>query len=113
MKITDDIFWTGYIDWNLRNFHGYSTPYGSTYNAYLIPDEKPTLIDTVKYYGFSDMLDTFLSGHASGYFGKLMCLHRFCNHSLALYGTYSPWYIASLSACTEKSLTYAHPKNRV
>jgi len=55
-SIRDDIFWTGYIDWDLRNFHGYSTPAGSTYNAYLIIDEKPTLIDTVKHYGFEEML---------------------------------------------------------
>jgi flavorubredoxin len=55
-KIRDDIYWTGYIDWDLRNFHGYSTPSGSTYNAYLIIDEKPTLIDTVKHYGYDEML---------------------------------------------------------
>ena len=55
-KIKEDIFWTGYLDWNLRNFHGYSTPQGSTYNSYLIIDEKPTLIDTVKHYGFDEML---------------------------------------------------------
>ncbi|MBU1043981.1 MAG: FprA family A-type flavoprotein [Candidatus Omnitrophica bacterium] len=55
-KIRDDIYWTGYIDWDLRNFHGYSTPAGSTYNAYLIMDEKPTLIDTVKHYGYDEML---------------------------------------------------------
>jgi len=56
-KIKEDIYWTGYIDWELRNFHGYSTPRGSTYNAYLIVDEKPTLIDTVKHYGFDEMLE--------------------------------------------------------
>lgn len=55
-KIRDNIYWTGYIDWDLRNFHGYSTPSGSTYNAYLIIDEKPTLIDTVKHYGYDEML---------------------------------------------------------
>ncbi len=54
--IAPDIYWTGYIDWDLRNFHGYDTPAGSTYNAYLIVDEKPTLIDTVKYYGVDEML---------------------------------------------------------
>lgn len=53
--IFPDIYWTGYIDWDLRNFHGYDTPSGSTYNAYLIIDEHPTLIDTVKYYGFDEM----------------------------------------------------------
>jgi len=55
-KITSDIYWTGYIDWDLRNFHGYETPVGSTYNAYLIIDEKPTLIDTVKHYGADEMI---------------------------------------------------------
>lgn len=54
--ISPDIYWTGYIDWDLRNFHGYDTPAGSTYNAYLVADEKPTLIDTVKHYGFDEML---------------------------------------------------------
>jgi flavorubredoxin len=56
-EIIKDIHWVGFIDWNLRNFHGYSTPSGSTYNAYLILDEKPTLIDTVKHYGYEEMLN--------------------------------------------------------
>ena len=56
LELKKDIYWTGYIDWDLRNFHGYSTPQGSTYNAYLLLDEKPTLIDTVKHYGFDEML---------------------------------------------------------
>ncbi|MDD4955498.1 MAG: FprA family A-type flavoprotein [Candidatus Omnitrophica bacterium] len=56
IKIAENIFWTGYVDWNLRSFHGYSTPSGSTYNAYLILDEHPVLIDTVKHYGYNEML---------------------------------------------------------
>ena len=36
------------IDWNERLFHGYTTEAGITYNAYLIMDEKITLIDTCK-----------------------------------------------------------------
>ncbi len=55
-EIKSDVYWTGYIDWDLRVFHGYSTPNGSTYNSYLIVDEKPTLIDAVKDYGFDEML---------------------------------------------------------
>ena len=41
--------WVGKIDWELRKFHGeeYSTHKGSSYNAYLIQDEKTVLIDTV------------------------------------------------------------------
>jgi flavorubredoxin len=56
VKIKDNIFWVGGIDWQIRNFHGYLTPRGSTYNAYLIIDEKVTLIDTVKHYLFEEML---------------------------------------------------------
>ncbi len=48
VKIKEDIYWVGAIDWDLRNFHGYLTQRGATYNAYLIIDEKITLIDTVK-----------------------------------------------------------------
>ena len=40
MKIAEGVYWVGAIDWNLRNFHGYETEKGSTYNAYLILDEK-------------------------------------------------------------------------
>ncbi len=56
-QIAKDIYWTGYIDWDLRNFHGYETPVGSTYNAYLILDEASTLIDTVKHYGAEEMIE--------------------------------------------------------
>lgn len=56
VKIKNGIYWVGYIDWNLRNFHGYQTPYGSTYNAYLILDEKTVLIDGVKHYGLEELI---------------------------------------------------------
>ncbi len=48
VKIADNIYSVGVKDFNIRDFHGYSTPQGSTYNAYLILDEKNVLIDTVK-----------------------------------------------------------------
>ena len=51
--IKKDVYWVGVIDWNLRDFHGYSTTLGGTYNAYLILDEKVTLIDNV-YAPFAD-----------------------------------------------------------
>lgn len=47
-EIKEGIYWVGAIDWNVRNFHGYLTQMGTTYNAYLIIDEKITLIDSVK-----------------------------------------------------------------
>ena len=48
IKISDHVYWVGAIDWTIRDFHGYTPPRGSTYNAYLIMAEKITLIDTVK-----------------------------------------------------------------
>ena len=48
VEIAKDIYCLPAIDWNIRDFHGYSTYQGTTYNAYLIIDEKITLIDTVK-----------------------------------------------------------------
>ncbi len=55
-KIKDNIYWVGGIDWDLRDFHGYTTERGSTYNSYLIIDEKVVLIDTVKHYLFDEMI---------------------------------------------------------
>ncbi len=48
VQIREGIYWVGALDWHIRNFHGYTTGRGATYNAYLIIDEKITLIDTVK-----------------------------------------------------------------
>ena len=56
LEIKPDIYWIGGIDWDLRNFHGYITPRGSTYNAYIIRDKKIVLVDTVKHYMFDEML---------------------------------------------------------
>jgi anaerobic nitric oxide reductase flavorubredoxin len=49
IKVLENIFWVGAVDWNIRHFHGftYSTHRGTTYNAYLIVDEKTALIDSV------------------------------------------------------------------
>ncbi|MCJ7834910.1 FprA family A-type flavoprotein [Cuneatibacter sp. NSJ-177] len=48
IEVKKGIYWVGAVDWSVRNFHGYTTNRGATYNAYLIIDEKITLIDTVK-----------------------------------------------------------------
>lgn len=48
-KIKENVYWVGKVDWELRKFHGdeLSTHRGSTYNSYLIQEEKTVLIDTV------------------------------------------------------------------
>ncbi len=54
--IAKDIYWVGAVDWNIRDFHGYRTNRGTTYNAYLIRDDKTALIDTVKHSFVDDLL---------------------------------------------------------
>ena len=48
VKVSDNVYWVGAIDWSVRDFHGYLTGRGTTYNAYLILADRITLIDTVK-----------------------------------------------------------------
>jgi len=48
VQVTDRVYWVGATDWAVRNFHGYATTRGTTYNAYLIVADKIILIDTVK-----------------------------------------------------------------
>jgi len=49
INVKNNIYWVGKIDWELRKFHGdeYSTHRGSSYNSYLIKEDKVALIDTV------------------------------------------------------------------
>ncbi len=48
IEIKKNIFWVGVVDWNISSFHGYSLARnGSTYNAFLVLDDKVTLFDTV------------------------------------------------------------------
>lgn len=49
IELKPDIFWVGAVDWAVRDFHGYVTPKGTTYNNYLIIDKQITLVDTVKF----------------------------------------------------------------
>ncbi|MEW5286193.1 MBL fold metallo-hydrolase, partial [Klebsiella michiganensis] len=47
--VKNNIHWVGQRDWEVRDFHGteYKTLRGSSYNSYLIREEKNVLIDTV------------------------------------------------------------------
>ena len=56
VELAGGVYWVGAIDWNVRNFHGYSTHLGTTYNAYLVVDDKIALIDTVKAPFYEEML---------------------------------------------------------
>ncbi len=61
LEIADGIYSVGVRDWNVRDFHGYSTPYGTSYNAFLVVDEKIALIDTVKEEFTEQMLENISS----------------------------------------------------
>jgi flavorubredoxin len=56
VKLRDGLYWVGVVDWNIREFHGYSTSRGTTYNAYLVQGEKTALVDTVKAPFFPEMM---------------------------------------------------------
>ena len=60
IEIAKGIYDVGVNDWNIEDFHGYSTPLGTSYNAFLIVDEKVALIDTVK----KEFADTLLDNIA-------------------------------------------------
>jgi flavorubredoxin len=49
VAIKEGVYWVGALDWAIRDFHGYETPRGTSYNNYLLLDKDITLIDTVKY----------------------------------------------------------------
>jgi anaerobic nitric oxide reductase flavorubredoxin len=48
VTLKDGVNWVGVVDWNLRDFHSYATKRGTTYNSYLVSDQKTALVDTVK-----------------------------------------------------------------
>lgn len=84
VKITDNVYWVGAIDWDLRNFHGYLTQRGSTYNSYLVIDEKVTLIDNVKSYMFSEQLSRISSVIDPGKIDIIIQNHIEMDHSGSL-----------------------------
>lgn len=85
-KITDRVTWVGKIDWDLRRFHGdeYSTHRGSSYNSYLIRDEKTVLIDTVWQPFASEFVDNLKKEIDLDEIDYIICNHSEIDHSGAL-----------------------------
>lgn len=61
VQLKENIYWVGGVDWDLRNFHGYLTQRGSTYNAYIIKDEKTVLVDTAKLHLADELIERIRS----------------------------------------------------
>lgn len=84
VKIRENIYFVGAIDYDLRNFHGYLTQRGATYNAFLIIDEKITLIDTVKAKFSQEMIERIQSVVDPSKIDYIICNHVEPDHSGAL-----------------------------
>lgn len=83
-KLVDNIDWVGFVDWNVRDFHGYETSRGSTYNAYLIRDEKTVLLDTVKAPYYANLLRNVSELVPLDQIDYVVCNHAEPDHSGSL-----------------------------
>mgnify|MGYP005840173213 CR=1 FL=1 len=81
VKITSDVYWVGAVDWAIRDFHGYLTARGTTYNAYLVMADKVTLVDTVKKPFGPEMLDRVASVVDPGRIDYIVSNHAEMDHS--------------------------------
>lgn len=84
IPVTENVFWVGALDWTIRDFHGYETSRGTTYNAYLILAEKVTLIDTVKRPFFAEMMGRIASIIEPTRIDIIVSNHAEMDHSGAL-----------------------------
>lgn len=86
VKVLDNVYWVGAVDFDIRDFHGYRTSAGSTYNAYLIMDEKITLIDTVKKEFLPELLSRVSKIVDPSKIDQVVSNHAEMDHSGALPG---------------------------
>ena len=84
VEIKPGIYWVGAKDWNVRDFHGYKTQSGTTYNAFLIIDDKITLIDTVKETHCNEMLTRIASVVDPSRIDTIICNHVELDHAGSL-----------------------------
>ena len=100
-QLAQGIDWVGYADWTVRDFHGYRTENGSTYNAYLVRDENTALIDTVKG-PYAGTLLAHISEHCPlEEVRYVICNHAEPDHSSALPAVMKACANAEL-VCNEK-----------
>ena len=83
-KLAQGVYAVGAVDWTMRSFHGYETPRGITYNAYLIVDEKVCLIDTVKAPFAKELLERIRQIIDPALIDYIVCNHTEPDHSSAL-----------------------------
>jgi flavorubredoxin len=104
LEIKKNIFWVGAIDWELRDFHGYSTERGSTYNSFLVMDEKTALLDTVKATKTPELFSRMRKVMPSGKLDYLILNHAEMDHTGSLpevIREFSPERIICSAACAD------------
>ena len=82
--IVEGVHWVGFVDWNIRDFHGYVTDRGSTYNSYLVLDREPALVDSVKAPYAADLLRNVAELVPLADVRWVVCNHAEPDHSGAL-----------------------------
>jgi flavorubredoxin len=82
--LRENIDWVGYADWTVRDFHGYETARGTTYNSFLIRDEKTALIDTVREAFGKHLLQNIATLTDPSKVDYVVCNHAEPDHSGAL-----------------------------
>jgi len=84
VEIKPGIFWVGAIDWAVRDFHGYITPNGTSYNNYLILDKQVTLVDTVKHDFSEYTIDSIMGLTDPGKIANIIINHIESDHVSSL-----------------------------
>lgn len=86
LEIVEGVYWVGAINWNARSLLGdnYVTHHGTTYNAYLIMDEKITLVDTVHGQFTGEMMACIKEIVDPARIEYVVCNHIETDHSGAL-----------------------------
>ncbi|UCD94395.1 MAG: MBL fold metallo-hydrolase, partial [Candidatus Zixiibacteriota bacterium] len=111
VEIRKDVYWVGVVDWDLRDFHGYATEKGSTYNAYLVKGEKVALFDTVK----ADFTEAFIQNLEEviepGKIDYIVCNHAEMDHTGALPAVLNivkPEKLICTKACQDALIKHFH-----
>jgi flavorubredoxin len=81
VKVTESVYWVGAIDWAIRDFHGYLTSRGTTYNAFLVLADKITLMDAVKAPFRDEMLSRIASVIEPGEIAFIVSNHSEMDHT--------------------------------
>lgn len=84
VPLADGVDWVGHVDWTVRDFHGYRTARGSSYNAYLVRGEKTALVDSVRAPYAGGLVGRVAALAPGGVIDYVVCNHAEPDHSGSL-----------------------------